>query len=42
MMRSHVTDDWRGFHPKTNVFWLHYLADKLLEKVGDYYSVTIL
>ncbi len=30
MMRDHVRGDWNGFHPKTNVFWLHYLADKLV------------
>ena len=25
-MRDHVRGDWAGFHPKTNVFWLHYLV----------------
>ena len=33
MMRDEVKDDWRGFHPKTNIFWLHYLLDKLIEEV---------
>lgn len=30
MMRDHVCGDWSGFHPKTNVYWLHYLTDKLV------------
>jgi serine/threonine-protein kinase haspin len=29
MMKEHTKDEWRGFFPKTNVFWLHYLLDKL-------------
>ena len=33
MMRDKVGDDWRSFYPKTNVFWLHYLLDKLIEEV---------
>lgn len=32
-MRQHTKDDWRGFFPKTNVFWLHYLLDKLTGEV---------
>lgn len=23
-------NDWKAFHAQTNVFWLHYLADKLI------------
>lgn len=26
--------DWSGFRPKTNVLWLHYLVDKLLDGVA--------
>uniref|UniRef100_A0A0X3P203 non-specific serine/threonine protein kinase n=2 Tax=Schistocephalus solidus TaxID=70667 RepID=A0A0X3P203_SCHSO len=28
-MRKELGDDWSLFRPKTNVFWLHYLAEKL-------------
>ncbi|CAG8573121.1 20586_t:CDS:2 [Dentiscutata erythropus] len=30
MMREETKGNWKSFCPKTNVFWLHYLADKLL------------
>ncbi len=33
MMREETKDNWRGYHPKTNVFWLDYLLDKLLNEV---------
>ena len=33
MMQDHTKNDWRGFYPKTNVFWLHYLLDKLTSEV---------
>lgn len=29
MMRDHTKGVWKTFAPKTNVFWLHYLVDKL-------------
>ena len=32
-MKVHTGDDWKGFHPKTNVMWLHYLLDKLTSEV---------
>ena len=28
-MREENKDQWKGFCPKTNIFWLHYLSDKL-------------
>ncbi|RIA96099.1 hypothetical protein C1645_815785 [Glomus cerebriforme] len=30
MMREESKGDWKSFWPKNNVFWLHYVADKLL------------
>ncbi|PAA92818.1 hypothetical protein BOX15_Mlig017381g2 [Macrostomum lignano] len=35
LMRSECNDNWRQFVPKTNVYWMHYLAMKMLEKLGD-------
>ena len=29
-MRLHNDNDWEKFCPKTNIFWLHYLLDKLM------------
>lgn len=28
-MRDENKDQWKGFCPKSNIFWLHYLSDKL-------------
>ena len=36
MMRSHNKEDWETFNPKTNIFWLHYMLDKMAD--GVYYS----
>merc|ERR1719273_395211 len=33
MMRTHTKNDWKGFYPKTNIFWLHYLLDKTIKEV---------
>lgn len=33
MMRDYVNGSWGEFHPKTNIFWLHYLIDKLIGEV---------
>ena len=36
MMRAHNKEDWETFNPKTNIFWLHYMLDKMAD--GVYYS----
>ena len=33
MMQTEVNDNWEQFQPKTNVMWLHYLLDKLINVV---------
>ncbi|GJJ72945.1 serine/threonine-protein kinase haspin [Entomortierella parvispora] len=33
-MRKQVARDWAASCPRTNLFWLHYLADKLLTEKG--------
>ncbi|CAG8556394.1 10789_t:CDS:2 [Ambispora gerdemannii] len=33
MMREETKGNWQSFCPKTNVFWLHYLADKILNSL---------
>ncbi|TPX35082.1 hypothetical protein SmJEL517_g02506 [Synchytrium microbalum] len=33
IMREETGRDWEGYHPKTNVTWLHYLGLKLLTKL---------
>ncbi|KAL0270272.1 UNVERIFIED_CONTAM: hypothetical protein PYX00_007738 [Menopon gallinae] len=30
MMKEEVSNDWSLFRPKTNLFWLHYVADKMI------------
>jgi hypothetical protein len=37
MMRDFNRNEWSAFSPKTNTFWTHYLADKLLNR-GRYSS----
>lgn len=34
MMRDHTKGKWDGYHPLTNVMWLHYLSTKLLRSKG--------
>jgi len=36
MMKAHNKEDWESFSPKTNIFWLHYMLDKMVD--GVYYS----
>ena len=36
MMKAHNKEDWEEFSPKTNIFWLHYMLDKMVD--GVYYS----
>ena len=33
MMQTEVNDNWEQFQPKTNIMWLHYLLDKLINAV---------
>lgn len=33
MMKEHTGNEWKTFHPRTNVMWLHYLLDKLTSEV---------
>ncbi|EDV26318.1 uncharacterized protein TRIADDRAFT_63724 [Trichoplax adhaerens] len=32
MMREKNENEWKSFHAKTNVYWLHYLTDKLINE----------
>ncbi|KAF9985569.1 Serine/threonine-protein kinase haspin [Modicella reniformis] len=32
MMRKQINRDWAASCPRTNLFWLHYIADKLLKE----------
>jgi len=34
-MREETENDWSRFTPKTNVFWIHYLLDKMLHHVSS-------
>ncbi|KAJ3161702.1 Serine/threonine-protein kinase haspin [Geranomyces michiganensis] len=31
-MKAETDEHWEGFFPKTNIFWVHYLMDKILAK----------
>ena len=33
-MRQESNENWAEFHPKTNVFWIDYLLDKMLNKAS--------
>ncbi|XP_029445164.1 uncharacterized protein LOC115084374 isoform X2 [Rhinatrema bivittatum] len=32
-MRQENANNWSGYHPHSNVLWLHYLADKLIKEM---------
>lgn len=32
-MRTETGGDWSSHFPRTNIFWIHYLVDKILEEV---------
>ncbi|TPP63068.1 Serine/threonine-protein kinase haspin [Fasciola gigantica] len=34
IMRDNNGNDWRPFHPRTNLYWLHYLMGKLLNETS--------
>lgn len=34
MMKQELDDDWSLFNPKTNVFWIHYIAHQFLLAAG--------
>lgn len=36
MMKSYNKNNWEAFTPKTNIFWLHYILDKMID--GVYYN----
>ena len=33
MMKETTENDWKSFHPLTNIYWIHYLAQKFLHDV---------
>ena len=35
-MQKELGEDWSLSKPKTNVFWIHYLMQKITEKVGRF------
>jgi serine/threonine-protein kinase haspin len=35
-MQSELKEDWSLSKPKTNIFWIHYILQKLTEKVGKF------
>lgn len=35
------SDRWDSYKPKTNIFWLHYVLDKMLESVHYKNTKTI-
>ena len=34
LMKKETNNDWALYKPKTNVFWIHYLLHKFLNKVA--------
>lgn len=37
-MRDEIKNDWKKFCPKTNIFWMHYLLDKMSTTNGVHYK----
>ena len=38
MMKQSNNNNWEQFNSKTNIFWLHYLLEKMITEV--YYKVS--
>ena len=39
MMKQENGNSWEEFHPRTNLFWMHYILEKMITEV--YYKVRI-
>ncbi|XP_019366745.1 PREDICTED: serine/threonine-protein kinase haspin [Gavialis gangeticus] len=39
-MKEENSNSWSDYHPHSNVLWLHYLADKLLNSMGHAHKPT--
>lgn len=42
MMRKETNDQWESFKPATNIYWLHYVLDKMLMSVHYKKTNTVL
>lgn len=42
MMRKETNDRWESFKPATNIYWLHYVLDKMLLSVFYKKTDTVL
>ncbi|XP_050419589.1 uncharacterized protein LOC126832737 [Adelges cooleyi] len=41
LMRKETNEQWDSFKPKTNIYWLHYVLDKMLSSVHYKYTTTM-